>query len=150
MKTHLLTIAVMLFSISTFAQPNRERIKALKVAHITTTLNLSEEEAQQFWPIYNAYDKKSSKIKHGDLREMRREIRQGAESLSEKEANDLLARFIEAENKMHLERTQLVEKLRAVIPAKKIILLKVAEEEFNRKILEQMKNFRDRRQKNKP
>jgi flagellar biosynthesis/type III secretory pathway chaperone len=81
---------------------------------------------------------------------MRREIRQDAESLSEKEANDLLARFIEAENKMHLERTQLVEKLRAVIPAKKIILLKVAEEEFNRKILEQMKNFRDRRQKNKP
>jgi len=150
MKTLLLTITVILFSISTFAQPNRERIKALKVAHITNTLNLTEEEAQQFWPIYNTYDKKTSKIKHEDLRKMRQEIRRGAESLSEKEANDLLVRFIEAENKMHLERTQLVEKLRAVIPAKKIILLKVAEEEFNRKILEQMKNFRDRRQKNKP
>jgi hypothetical protein len=32
------------------------RIQALKIAYITKRLNLSPEEAQRFWPIYNKYD----------------------------------------------------------------------------------------------
>ena len=32
-----------------------EKIEALKVAYITQQLNLTPEEAQRFWPIYNAY-----------------------------------------------------------------------------------------------
>lgn len=31
------------------------RIQALKIAYITKKLNLSPEEAQKFWPIYNQY-----------------------------------------------------------------------------------------------
>ena len=145
MKTTLFYISIFLISVSSFAQPNRERIKALKVAHITSKLNLTEKEAQQFWPIYNAYDENTSKIKHEDIRRIRQEIGQNSGSLTNKEANDLLERFIDAENKIHFERTQLVEKLRKVISSQKIILLKVAEEEFNRKILEQMKKMRQKR-----
>ena len=145
MKTTLLYISIFLISVSSFAQPNRERIKVLKVAHITSKLNLTEKEAQQFWPIYNAYDNNTSKIKQEDLRRIRQEIRQNSSSLTDKEANDLLQRFIDAENKIHFERTQLVEKLRKVISSQKIILLKVAEEEFNRKILEQMKKMGQKR-----
>ena len=31
------------------------RIEALKIAYITKKLNLSPEEAQKFWPVYNKY-----------------------------------------------------------------------------------------------
>jgi hypothetical protein len=31
------------------------RIETLKIAYITNKLNLSSEEAQKFWPIYNNY-----------------------------------------------------------------------------------------------
>lgn len=31
------------------------RIEALKIAYITRKLNLSTEEAQKFWPVYNKY-----------------------------------------------------------------------------------------------
>jgi hypothetical protein len=31
------------------------RIEALKIAYITKKLNLSTDEAQKFWPIYNKY-----------------------------------------------------------------------------------------------
>jgi hypothetical protein len=31
------------------------RIEALKIAYLTKKLNLSTEEAQKFWPIYNQY-----------------------------------------------------------------------------------------------
>ena len=33
-----------------------ERIQALKIAFITQRLELSSEEAQRFWPIYNNYE----------------------------------------------------------------------------------------------
>lgn len=35
-------------------KPNKENIEALKVAFITKHLNLNAEEAQKFWPAYNA------------------------------------------------------------------------------------------------
>lgn len=149
MKTILLPIMLLLFSVSTIAQPNRERIRALKAAHITSKLNLTEKEAQQFWPIYNTYDENTSKIKHSDIRDIRQEIKQSYGSLTDKQANNLLDRLISAENKLHAERVQLVSKLRNVISPQKIILLKVAEEDFNRKILEQMKKMRDKRLGNK-
>jgi hypothetical protein len=34
---------------------NGNRLKALEIAYITNKLNLSPEEAQRFWPIYNNY-----------------------------------------------------------------------------------------------
>ncbi|MCB0665633.1 MAG: hypothetical protein KDC80_07420, partial [Saprospiraceae bacterium] len=34
-------------------RPVQERIEAQRVAFITQRVNLSPEEAQQFWPIYN-------------------------------------------------------------------------------------------------
>ncbi len=40
-----------------------DKIKALKIAFITEKLNLSEKEAQQFWPIYNSYHEDMSNLK---------------------------------------------------------------------------------------
>ncbi|MBS1669626.1 MAG: hypothetical protein JST58_19815 [Bacteroidetes bacterium] len=36
-------------------QPNGNRLESLKIAYITKRLNLSPEEAQRFWPVYNQY-----------------------------------------------------------------------------------------------
>jgi Skp family chaperone for outer membrane proteins len=63
MKKFLLT-AVLFCSIvlSGFAQDNTEvqkadgsRIETLKIAYITQKLNLTTEEAEKFWPVYNKY-----------------------------------------------------------------------------------------------
>ena len=35
--------------------PNGQRVEAIKVAYITGQLNLSPEEAQRFWPLYNSF-----------------------------------------------------------------------------------------------
>lgn len=45
-----------------FAQDSvNSRIEALKVAYITKELNLSPQEAQQFWPLYNQYSSEVNK-----------------------------------------------------------------------------------------
>jgi len=150
----LLPFLIALISISSYAQQNsgerHNRIKTLKIAFITEKLSLTEVEAQKFWPIYNAFDHKTTKIKFQDIRKIRQELRQGIETMSDEKANDLLNRFMDAENRLHIERTELVKKLRSVISAKKIILLKTAEDDFNRKMLDRFKNQRQRMNKNKP
>lgn len=151
MKQKLLYIIILLISVSSFAQPNKGKIRALKIAHITEKLNLTESEAEKFWPIYNAYDKNTSKVKHEEVRKLRQEIKQNIDTLTEDKANELLNRLQEAEEKLFKEKIQLVTKLRTVISPQKIILLKVAEEEFNRRMLERMKNMRQQRMnKNRP
>jgi hypothetical protein len=39
------------------------RIEALKIAYLTKKLNLSTEEAQKFWPIYNQYIAEVRKVR---------------------------------------------------------------------------------------
>ena len=60
-KKGLLGIILFLnMSTELIAQERREhyqRIEAIKVAFITKKLDLTTEEAQKFWPVYNNYQK---------------------------------------------------------------------------------------------
>lgn len=143
----LIPILILLVSFSSFAQRGgeiQEKIKAQKIAFITDKLELTSKEAQQFWPIYNEYEAKVEKIKSEDLRPLKKEMRQG--DVSDKRAVEILEKLLEAETKMHSAKLQLVENLKTVISAKKIIMLKVAEDQFNQKLLDRLKEFRERRQ----
>jgi hypothetical protein len=46
---------------------NGGKIEALKIGYLTQKLNLSAEEAQKFWPIYNKYAAEIRKVR-GDAR----------------------------------------------------------------------------------
>lgn len=143
MKTNIIALYICLFTLHSFSQPNdRERIKAQKISFITSKLDLTTKEAQAFWPVYNAYDETTLKIKHQDMRNIRREIKQNANTLSEDKAKELLSKLVAAENELHEENVKLIENLKKIISAKKIILLKAAEEDFNRQLFDQYKRKR--------
>tara|TARA_R110002049_G_scaffold3795_3_gene27538 strand:+ start:72505 stop:72945 length:441 start_codon:yes stop_codon:yes gene_type:complete len=146
MKKYILPILFLVASLNLFAQGDREQIKALKVAFITEKLDLSGKEAQDFWPIYNTFDDNYTKIKFEDIRTIRHDIKDNINTLNDTKAKALLDRLVEAEKKLYNEQTELIIKLRKVISPKKIILLKVAEEDFNRKLFEQYKKGRRERQ----
>jgi hypothetical protein len=65
MKFSVLLAALLLFMASTgFAQENNDqnnqpgaRLEAVKIGWLTNKLNLSPEEAQRFWPIYEQYSR---------------------------------------------------------------------------------------------
>lgn len=146
MKTPILTLFILLFTLSVFSQhKDRERIKALKVSFITEKLDLTTKEAQAFWPIYNAYDENSRKCKYEDMRNIRKEIKENATTISDEKAETLLNKLIEAENKLHKERVDLIINLKKIISPKKIILLKATEDDFNRKLFDEYKKRRHER-----
>ena len=68
MKTKIIyPILFLLISSFSFSQGFKEKkgkVKALKIAYITEELDLTTEEAQKFWPIYNAFDDKQSELRH--------------------------------------------------------------------------------------
>ncbi|MGB1269201.1 MAG: sensor of ECF-type sigma factor [Flavobacteriaceae bacterium] len=135
-----LIIAVLLLSISSvFAQ--HEKIKALKTAYITSELNLTSNEAEKFWPIYNLSQKKTHQLRV-KLRGIHMKIDQNFETISEEEANEILKNSMTLKHKMHEEQTALVRNLTGVLSAKKIIQLLKAEDQFKRKLL---RKFKDRK-----
>ena len=61
MKKFLLILSFLLTGFTSFAQQpdaatKREKIQALKIAFITQKLELTSDEAQRFWPVYNRYE----------------------------------------------------------------------------------------------
>ncbi|WP_291103211.1 MULTISPECIES: sensor of ECF-type sigma factor [unclassified Flavobacterium] len=146
MKTNrLFPIIIFLLSIHSFSQPRfgekREQIKALKVAFITNELSLTSDEAARFWPIYNAFDDKQFELRHQKMKSFMDRMDEGAlDKMSEKEASDLLNQMESNEEDLYQNRKNFVNNLKVVISPIKIIKLKKAEENFNRKLLQQYRD----------
>ncbi len=135
---------LLLVANNTFAQNGRkDKIKALKIAFITEKLALTSKEAQEFWPIYNQFDDENQQLRRQKLQKIKKEIRD-FENLSEKRASQLLNELENVNEQQHLARKKLTKDLKKIIAAKKIILLKKAEDDFKKQLLQK---FRERRQK---
>ena len=133
---------LLLISIHTFAQSKKDKIKALKVAFLTERLELTQEEAQKFWPVYNAYDDIVRQVRFEDLRKIHMEIKDNIATLSDERSSELLIKIASAQKRLHDEEVKLNSKLKKIISPKKIIQLKVAEEDFKHKLFEQWKKMK--------
>jgi len=147
----LILIILTLTSTLSFAQNGRllkqkkEQVKSLKVAFITSELDLTADESAKFWPLYNAFDEKQSEIRRTKMKSyLDRMDSENFDTVSEKEAATLLAQMESSEEEMYQLRKKFIGSLKSVLPAVKILKLKKAEEDFNRKLLQQYRNKRNR------
>lgn len=123
----------------------KDKIRALKVTYFNSELNLSSSESDKFWPIYNVYDDKQFEIRHVKIKTYRNLMKdQVLNKMSEKEASELLSQIENTDEDLYQLRKNLVSNLKRVIPTVKILKLKKAEEDFNRKLLQQYKDKKSR------
>jgi Spy/CpxP family protein refolding chaperone len=151
---NILIVSVFLISATIYGQrgPIRERfqqkkeqIKSLKVAFITTELNLTTDEAAKFWPVFNAFEDKQQEIKRQKIKAFFEQSEGNSlDKLSEKDASVLITQMESSEDDLYLLKKKFISNLKGVLPSVKILKLKKAEEQFNKKLLQQ---FRDRRGK---
>jgi hypothetical protein len=114
----------------------KEEIYALKVAFITNKLPLTSSEAEKFWPIYNAFEDKQFEFKHEkSLVFLKKMDDETINKMSEKEAAALLSKMESAEEEIFQMRKKLIISLKPILSQVKLIKLKKAEEEFNKKLL---------------
>ena len=149
MKKIVLAIILFLFTaITVVAQGNdRDKIQALKRAHITNALNLTPSEAEKFWPVYNEYNQKIHRIKILKTRALAQKIRLagGINNLSEIEADTVLKEYIEIDYTIAIEKKKLHKNLTGIISSKKMIQLLRAEQSFNKELLKRLRQKRIKR-----
>lgn len=147
MKTkHIITILLFLLSISFYPQgkkmlEKKEQIYALKVAFITNNLSLTSAEAERFWPIYNTFEEKQFDLKRQkSISYNKKMVDETLDKMSDKEALAVLTQMEATEDELFQLRKKLIINLKSILSPVKIIKLKKAEEEFNKKLLQQYKN----------
>lgn len=115
--------------------PGMQRINNAKIGIITNRLNLTQEQATQFWPIYNEYDVKQIEI--------RRSIRKTANEINTLTATDTqileaLRKQIEWKQKeVDLEK-EYMSKFLKVLNARQLAELYKAELQFTQMLLKQL------------
>ena len=146
---NIILILLLTLSISVFSQDKERyaRIKALKIAFITEKLDLTESEAQKFWPIYNDFEGEYQKLRRdssGKFRDV------DFDAMSEEDAKKHLENMLESDTKRFQLKQQFANDLLKVLPAKKVVLLKATEDAFNKRMMEQFKKRREGLRKNMP
>ena len=119
----------------------REEIEAMKVAFLTKKLELTPEEAQTFWPVYNQYQGELDKLRDGH-RKVRMEAKSEMDTMSDKDVEKL----VDGEIAFRQSELDIMKKynsrFKSVLPMKKVAKLYRAEEDFKRELLHKLQERR--------
>lgn len=138
MKRILLMLSVLILAFSNAGAQEKgkkdwqDRWKAEKIAYLTDAMELTSSEAEKFWPIYNKCEcekKDSFKAMVNAYKALDEAINAGKD---EKEINNLLDKYLEAQDSGKDIERKYVAEYRKVLPSKKVAKLYIAEESFRR------------------
>ena len=150
MKTFFALTLCLFASVLLFAQPQGkpdndqrkkdwERLQAEKIAFITQELDLTPEEAQVFWPVYNQCWKEVL-ASHKATREAFAGIRgKQAEGLTDKEMEKKLDAYIQASTRSNQVLADWYPKFKQVLPIRKVAKLYQAEEAFQQRMINNLR-----------
>jgi len=130
-------------------EQHKEKIKTHKIAYITDKLDLTPEEAEKFWPVYNEHESKME----ADRKEFRDKNKVKAEAipdLTDTEAKEFLnARLDHEQNTLNL-RKDFYNQLDGILSPKKILMLMEAEKEFRVDLMRRLSGPHDASQPPRP
>lgn len=116
-------------------ESGNEKIEALKIGFITKRLDLTADESQKFWPIYNQYEAEKKQIRQttvGSIKQMKEDG-----DFTNAEAEQAIAKHIEFKAKdLDLTKKYIAE-FRKILPATKVAKLITAEEHFKKMLMKQ-------------
>lgn len=129
-----------------FSQPGRmqrrEHMESMKVGFITQKLDLTTEEAQKFWPVYNRFNDEMEKNRKAFRGRMMEELG-NMEGMSDAEADKALNEMITFRSAEAETIRKYVGEFKKVLPPQKVVKLFVAEEQFKRELLRKLREQRD-------
>ena len=120
----------------------KDKIEAMKIGFLTQRLNLTPEEAQKFWPVYNRFNDEMERVRKGNRAKLMEEAGE-MDNMSDVEAEKALNEMI-ANKAAELEIIKkYTAEFKKVLPAQKVVKLFVAEQAFKRELLKKLKEQRD-------
>lgn len=140
MKKYCYIFILLWIAFNSESQTNakRDKIDQLRVAFINSKVDLSNQETQQFWPLYNELNDKLDNLKKTYRINFIKNF--NAEIISDKEAEALLTvEFILKQKELDLNK-EYYEKYKKILPIKKIALIKMAENDFKKELIKTIKS----------
>ncbi len=119
----------------------KEKMNAMKVAFITDQIDLTTEEAQRFWPIYNEMDKKVEALRMVTMEKMHALKKEGktVDDLSDAELQKLMLERLDNDEKIAQIKKQYHEKFLKALGTKKTAKFYMAEMDFSRELMKKSK-----------
>lgn len=145
-KTALLLLTILIGS-TVFAQRDwkKEKMEAQKVAFLTNELDLTPEEAQQFWPVYNQYSKELQENQRNRYKNINSI---DIETISEERAKASIENHLKSEEVIVKMTSDYANQFFEILGFKRTLALFQAEVKFKKELLERIKNY-DRRGSNR-
>lgn len=138
MKKIILLLFFGLFSLSVLAQrpgrPDREQLEAARIAFITTRLDLSPDQAQKFWPIFNEFNNE----RNSKLREIAG-LSNEESDLSDQDAKNLIKKRFDIQKSMIEDEILFVEKASSVLSYNQILKLNQINKDFTRQMFQRQR-----------
>lgn len=145
MKKIFITLtATLLLTLGMFAQVDgrnhtmQEKVRTQRIAFMTERLQLTAEEAQQFWPVFNEFESEMREIRKDRIR------RPEFMKMSNEEALDFIKKTQELDRKEMELKQSYTEKFLEVLPPQKVAQLDHIEKAFNRELLKMIRERRGR------
>lgn len=116
-------------------QEDREKIESRKIGFITDKLDLTPEEAQKFWPIYNTNREKMN----AERKQFKGNYKLDDETeFSDEQAKDFLDAFMKHEQKMLDLQKAYFENLNSALSPQKIVKLVEVEKKFREELIREV------------
>lgn len=142
-KIGLLLMTLLVAFTTVWGQPRspeeRERIKALKIAYITEKVELSAEQAEKFWPVYNRFEREMHKLHRGFMDKYRDEN----PTMDERRAHDYIDANLDFQEQLLALKKKYKDEFLKIISAEQLAELYMAERGFKEMLLKELRRRQD-------
>lgn len=148
MKRLLFILLILLLSplskISAQGGQNLEKLNAFKIGFFTKRLNLSSREAEKFWPVYNEYQDRKTRIQF-EKTMIIRNFNQNESNLSESQLTELGDKLIATIVQESALSVTFHNKLKEVLPPAKVIRFYQVENQYKAQLLNELQGKQQQR-----
>ena len=124
---------------------SREKVDAIRVSYITMQLDLTPQQAQEFWPVYNEYQGKLKEARREQLESIRPEgdEKRKLDDLTDEELEEMMQQRFQMEQlELNLKKAY-HKRFSEVLEIRQVARLYRSEHEFKRKLFERMRCQKD-------
>lgn len=140
----LLTLALFTVNKTAAQTPAREKLDAYRIAYFTRRLNLTPQEAEKFWPVYNEFQAKRNSIQT-ERGNINRNVNQNELNMSEKEMTEAADKLISLELQEANLAQEYHRKFKEILTPVKVLRLYQAENQYRLLLLQELRQNQELR-----
>jgi hypothetical protein len=128
---------------------NLEKLNDYKIGFFTKKLNLTSQEAEKFWPVYNDYQGQRNQVQIEKLK-LNRNFNLNESTLSDKQLGEMGDKYINCLVQESDLAVAFHKKLKEVLPPVKVIRYYQAENQYKIQLLNELRDVKQQQRQLRP